>query len=72
MNVKIGTEATQFLFWEHINGIFVAVRLYKPPLKNTVRKTQMLEERLFSVVKKLKWPWWSGGYKEMSSIFADQ
>jgi hypothetical protein len=25
MNVEIETEAAQFLFWEHINGIFVAV-----------------------------------------------
>jgi hypothetical protein len=25
MTVEIETEAAQFLFWEHINGIFVAI-----------------------------------------------
>jgi hypothetical protein len=30
MNVEIGTEAAQFLSWEYINGIFVALQGYSP------------------------------------------
>jgi hypothetical protein len=26
MNVEIGTESAPFLFWEYINGIFIAVQ----------------------------------------------
>ncbi len=35
MHVKIETEAAQFLFWEYINGIFIAVQEQKVHEWNT-------------------------------------
>jgi hypothetical protein len=41
MNVKIETEATQFLVWEHINEIFVAMQLWIPYINSTVSLTRL-------------------------------
>jgi len=40
---KIWTEAAQFLFWEHINGIFISV-YYKGHLQSLVASSQCPEE----------------------------
>ncbi len=43
MNAEIGTEAPQFLSWEYINGIFVAVQWWA--LICECRSTIVLEHR---------------------------
>ncbi len=47
MNVEIGTEAEQSLFWEHINGIFVAVYA-------AMRVRCMRQQKVGLAVNKLK------------------
>ncbi len=38
MYVEIGTEATQFLFWEYVNGIFVAVQFIHKCIQERMRR----------------------------------
>jgi hypothetical protein len=50
MNVEIGTEATQFLFWEYLNGIYVSVGSINYPRNMTHEKVMTLSESVISVM----------------------
>ncbi len=75
MNVEIGTEAAQFPENEYIySGIFIAIRMKITPHKRQdphPRKNPDPNPKERNIGERKHWCW-AGGYKEMSSILADQ